>query len=325
MDDTTWAHTLCPLHFKALPMHPSSAQSLQKGLSKTKKSFWTQLSKAVVGRSRVDETLLDELEEALIAADVGPETTVKIVERLEQRVARDKYLHTQELAQMLYQEMAALMPTPASSATVPSCTPWVILVVGVNGVGKTTTIGKLAAQYQQAGLRVLLGAADTFRAAAVEQLQQWGQRVNAPVITRGMHTDPAAVAYDTLQEGLRTRADVVLIDTAGRLHNKINLMQELAKIRRSLQKVIPEAPHEVLLILDGSTGQNALVQAHAFTQATAVTALAITKLDGTAKGGVVLGIADQCQVPVKYIGVGERIEDLQLFDPYAFVKTLFQP
>lgn len=298
--------------------------SLGQGLAKTKQSFWHQLGKAIAGKAQVDETVLDGLEEMLIAADVGVETTVKIIERLEQRVARDKYLSTAELDQLLKEEIKTLLPVPVSApSAAPSSTPYVILVVGVNGVGKTTTIGKLAAQYKKAGKQVILGAADTFRAAAVEQLQQWGERVGVPVVTRGQHTDPAAVAHEAIQEGLRVQADVVLIDTAGRLHTKVNLMQELAKIHRTIQKLLPEAPQEVLLVLDGSTGQNAFVQAAAFTQATAVSALAITKLDGTAKGGVVLGIADQFQVPVKYIGVGEGIDDLQVFDPVAFVEALF--
>ena len=299
----------------------TSQTALDQGLAKTKQSFWRQLGKAIAGKAQVDEAVLDELEEMLIAADVGIETTVKIIERLEQRVARDKYLATAELDQFLKEEIMALLPTPAQALS--NTAPYVVLVVGVNGVGKTTTIGKLAAQYQQAGKQVILGAADTFRAAAVEQLQQWGDRVGATVITRGQHTDPAAVAPETVQEGLRRQADVILIDTAGRLHTKVNLMQELAKICRTIQKLIPEAPQEVLLVLDGSTGQNAFVQAEAFTQATAVTALAITKLDGTAKGGVVLGIADQFQVPVKYIGVGEGVTDLQAFDPIAFTEALF--
>ena len=299
----------------------TSQTALDQGLANTKQSFWRQLGKAIAGKAQVDEAVLDELEEMLIAADVGIETTVKIIERLEQRVARDKYLATAELDQFLKEEIMALLPTPAQALS--NTAPYVVLVVGVNGVGKTTTIGKLAAQYQQAGKQVILGAADTFRAAAVEQLQQWGDRVGATVITRGQHTDPAAVAHETVQEGLRRQADVILIDTAGRLHTKVNLMQELAKICRTIQKLIPEAPQEVLLVLDGSTGQNAFVQAEAFTQATAVTALAITKLDGTAKGGVVLGIADQFQVPVKYIGVGEGVTDLQAFDPIAFTEALF--
>lgn len=298
----------------------NSKEALGQGLLKTKQSFWHQLGKTLAGKSQVDEAVLDELEETLIAADVGVETTIKIIERLEQRVARDKYLSTTELKQLLKDEIANLLPapTPVSASKVP----YVILVVGVNGVGKTATIGKLAAQYRQAGKQVILGAADTFRAAAVEQLQQWGNRVGATVVNRGQHTDPAAVAHETVQEGLRLQADVILIDTAGRLHTKVNLMRELTKIRRTIQKLLPEAPQEVLLVLDGSTGQNAFVQAEAFTQATEVTALAITKLDGTAKGGVVLGIADQFQVPVKYIGVGESVADLQVFDPPAFVEAL---
>jgi fused signal recognition particle receptor len=303
----------------------SSQKSLEQGIAKTKQSFWAQIGKAIAGKSQVDDVVLDALEELLIAADVGVETTVKIIERLEQRVARDKYLSTKELDQLLKEEITGLF----AGADAPSGidddlpVPYIILVVGVNGVGKTTTIGKLAARYQQAGQRVILGAADTFRAAAVAQLQQWGQRAGAVVVACGKHTDPAAVAHETVQEGLRVKADVIIIDTAGRLHTKVHLMQELAKIKRTIQKLMPEAPHEVLLVLDGSTGQNALVQAEAFTQATAVTALAITKLDGTAKGGVVLGIADQFQVPVKYIGVGEGVEDLQAFDLHTFVETLF--
>lgn len=300
-------------------------KALGQGLSRTKQSFWNQLGKAIVGKSQIDEVFLDKLEEILIAADVGVETTVKIIERLEQRVARDKYLSTADLSQLLKEEIITLLPvTSPSSSAVLSSKPYVILVVGVNGVGKTTTIGKLAAKYKQAGQQVILGAADTFRAAAVEQLQQWGKRIGVPVVTRGQHTDPAAVAHETLQEGLRMQADTIIIDTAGRLHTKVNLMQELAKIRRTIQKLIPEAPQEVLLVLDGSTGQNAFVQAEAFTQATAVTALTITKLDGTAKGGVVLGIADQIQVPIKYIGVGEGVDDLQEFDPQAFVEALLE-
>lgn len=294
-------------------------------MAKTKQSFWAQFSKAVAGKSHVNEAVLDGLEELLIAADVGVETTVKIIERLEQRVARDKYLTTTELDRLLKEEMAELLAatySPQVEDDLPM--PYVILVVGVNGVGKTTTIGKLAAQYKHAGKQVILGAADTFRAAATDQLQQWGQRAGAPVVSRGRHTDPAAVAHEAIQEGLRVQADVIIIDTAGRLHTKVHLMEELAKIRRTIQKLIPEAPHEVLLVLDGSTGQNAFVQADAFTKATAVTALAITKLDGTAKGGVVLGIVDQFHVPVKYLGVGEGITDLQAFDRHAFVETLFE-
>lgn len=300
-----------------------SQEALDKGLAKTKQSLWTKLGKVVAGKARVDEAVLDSLEELLISADVGLETTVKIIERIEQRVAQDKYLSTSELNKLMQEEIVALLGeqeivnTPSATTT-----PHVILVVGVNGVGKTTTIGKLAAHYQQAGNRVLLGAADTFRAAAVSQLQQWGQRIGATVVSKGMHADPAAVAYDAVQAGIQEQADVVIIDTAGRLHTKVNLMQELSKIRRTITKCLPGAPHEVLLVLDGSTGQNAFVQAKAFTDATAVTALAITKLDGTAKGGVVIGISDQFQVPVRYIGVGERVEDLQIFDRQAFVASL---
>ena len=299
----------------------ANKEALIQGIAKTQQSFWRMLSKAIAGKSQVDDVVLDVLEELLIAADVGVETTVKIIKRLEQRVARDKYFTTKEL---LKEEIAGLLEASNTSpATNNLSVPYVMLVVGVNGVGKTTTIGKLAAQYKQAGQQVVLGAADTFRAAAVEQLQQWGQRVGAAVVACSKHTDPAAVAHETIQEGLRVQADVIIIDTAGRLHTKVHLMQELAKIIRTIQKLIPEAPHEVLLVLDGSTGQNAFMQAEAFTQATAVTALAITKLDGTAKGGVVLGIVDQFQVPVKYIGVGEGIADLQAFDRHTFVETLF--
>jgi fused signal recognition particle receptor len=300
-------------------------EALARGIAETKQSFWARFSKAVAGKSQINDAVLDALEELLIAADVGVETTVKIIARLERRVARDKYLTTTDLDQLLREEIAALLVVTNPSQVMDSLPmPYVILVVGVNGVGKTTTIGKLAAQYQQTGRQVILGAADTFRAAAVGQLQQWGQRAGAAVVSRGRHTDPAAVAHETIQEGLRVQADVIIIDTAGRLHTKVHLMQELAKIRRTIQKLIPEAPHEVLLVLDGSTGQNAFVQAEAFTKATAVTALAITKLDGTAKGGVVIGIANQFQVPLKYLGVGEGITDLQVFDRHAFVETLFE-
>jgi fused signal recognition particle receptor len=299
-------------------------EALDQGMAKKKQSFWAQFSKAVAGRSQIDDVVLDALEELLIAVDVGIETTIKIIKRLEQRAARDKYLTTTELDQLLKEEMAGLLAITDSPSVIDDLPiPYVILVVGVNGVGKTTTIGKLASQYKQTGRQVILGAADTFRAAAVSQLQQWGQRAGAVVVACGRHTDPAAVAHETIQEGLRVQADVIIIDTAGRLHTKVHLMQELAKIRRTIQKLIPEAPHEVLLVLDGNTGQNAFVQAEAFTKATAVTALAITKLDGTAKGGVVLSIADQFQVPVKYIGVGEGIADLQIFDRHAFVESLF--
>jgi fused signal recognition particle receptor len=309
---------MLPFFFKA------NKEALVQGIAKTQQSFWRMLRKAIAGKSQVDSVVLDVLEELLIAADVGVETTVKIIKCLEKRVARDKYFTTKELDRLLKEEIVGLLEAGSIPPAVNNFSvPYVMLVVGVNGVGKTTTIGKLAAQYKQAGQRVVLGAADTFRAAAVEQLQQWGQRVGAAVVACSKHTDPAAVAHETIQEGLRVQADVIIIDTAGRLHTKVHLMQELAKIIRTIQKLIPEAPHEVLLVLDGSTGQNALIQTEAFTQATAVTALAITKLDGTAKGGVVLGIVDQFQVPVKYIGVGEGMADLQVFDRHAFVDTLF--
>ncbi len=304
-------------------------ESLDRGLSKTQEGFFGKLTKALVGKSTVDAEVLDHLEEALIGADVGVETTVKIIDRIEKRVARDKYVSAQELNGILREEVAALLAdAPQSTPLAPEITaqtkPYVILVVGVNGVGKTTTIGKLASQFKSQGKKVLLGAADTFRAAAVDQLKLWGQRVGVAVVAKGMNTDPSAVAFETVEEGLREGADVVIVDTAGRLHTKVNLMAELSKIRRVMQKVIPTAPHEVLLVLDGSTGQNAVIQAREFTKATDVTALAITKLDGTAKGGVVIGISDEFRIPVKYIGVGERVEDLQTFDKDAFVDSLFK-
>lgn len=302
-------------------------ERLKKGLQKTSDSLLQRLGKAIAGKSSVDEDVLDNLEEALITADVGINTTLKIIEKLQQRVARNKYLSTAELNQMLKEEIAALL-TPEKPVSEPFCIPaeirpYVILVVGVNGVGKTTTIGKLAANFKNQGYKVLLGAGDTFRAAAVDQLTLWGKRLDVPVISRGMHTDPSAVAFDAVQEGIRQQADVVIIDTAGRLHTKINLMNELSKIKRSVQKLLPSAPHEVLLVLDGSTGQNAIHQAREFTKATEVNALAITKLDGTAKGGVVIGICDEFHIPVKYIGVGEQPEDLQAFNAEAFVDSLF--
>ncbi len=300
----------------------NNQESLAKGLAKTKHSFWDRLNKTLMGKSTIDEAVLDEIEELLITADVGLETTVKIIQRLEKRIAQDKYLHTQEISTLLQEEIIALLDVPNPEKEI-ATKPHIILVVGVNGVGKTTTIGKLASHYKQTGLQVVLGAADTFRAAAVSQLQEWGKRVDVPVISRGMQADPAAVAHDTIQAGMQMQADVVLIDTAGRLHNKVNLMNELSKIRRTIEKLIPGAPHEVLLVLDASTGQNAFIQAQAFIEATAVTALAITKLDGTAKAGVVIGITDRFRVPVKYIGVGEQVADLQLFDKKAFVETLF--
>ena len=303
-------------------------ESLDEGLQKTKENFFSRISKAVAGKSTVDEEVLDNLEEALVAADVGIDTTVKIIDRVEKRVAQDKYLNTEELNKILQDEIeATLVDAPASNSydfhsDLPS-RPYVILVVGVNGVGKTTTIGKLAYNFKKAGKSVLLGAADTFRAAAVDQLTIWSDRVEVPIVKQAMGSDPAAVAYDTVQSAVSRNTDVVLIDTAGRLHNKAHLMDELSKIRRSVQKVIPEAPHEVLLVLDGSTGQNALEQAKHFTAATEVSAIAVTKLDGTAKGGVVLAIASQFSIPVKFIGVGEKMEDLLVFDKHEFVDSLF--
>ncbi|WP_242926445.1 signal recognition particle-docking protein FtsY [Pontibacter vulgaris] len=303
-------------------------ESLDKGLEKTKSSFFGQLSKAVIGKATVDVDVLDELEEILVHADVGVGTTVKIIDRIEKRVARDKYVSTDELDKILREEIAALLEEnragDGANFDLPKDQkPYVIMVVGVNGVGKTTTIGKLASQFHKAGKKVVLGAADTFRAAAVDQLIIWGERVGVPVISHGMNTDPASVAFDAVKKGVDMGADVVIIDTAGRLHNKVGLMNELSKIKRVMEKVIPNAPQEVLLVLDGSTGQNALLQAREFTKATDVTALAITKLDGTAKGGVVIGISDEFKIPVKYIGVGEKIEDLQLFDKHEFVDSFF--
>ncbi|SHI36002.1 signal recognition particle-docking protein FtsY [Hymenobacter daecheongensis DSM 21074] len=307
-------------------------ESLDKGLEKSKTSFFDQLSKAVVGKSTVDEAVLDDLETLLVHADVGIDTTVKVIDRIEKRVARDKYVSTSDLDRILREEIAELLDANSGAtgsraildrADSPG-QPFVIMVVGVNGVGKTTTIGKLAHRFHSAGKKVVLGAADTFRAAAVDQLIIWGQRVGVPVISHGMNTDPASVAYDAVQKGVEMGADVVIIDTAGRLHNKVNLMNELSKIKRVMQKVIPDAPHEVLLVLDGSTGQNAFLQAKEFTKATEVTALAVTKLDGTAKGGVVIGISDQFSIPVRYIGVGEKMTDLQLFDRHTFVNSLFK-
>lgn len=304
-------------------------ESLDKGLEKTKENFFSKLSKAVVGKSTVDDSVLDELEEVLITSDVGVETTVKIIERIEDRVAKDKYLGATELNRILREEIAGLLSEnhtdDLENFDLPKVKgPYVMLVVGVNGVGKTTTIGKLAAQLKGIGKHVVLGAADTFRAAAVDQLIMWGERVGVPVISKGMNTDPASVAFDAAKYGVEQGADVVIIDTAGRLHTKVNLMNELSKIKKVIQRFIPEAPHEVLLVLDGSTGQNAFVQAKEFTKATDVTSLAITKLDGTAKGGVVIGISDQFKIPVKYIGVGERVEDLQVFNKSEFVDSFFK-
>jgi fused signal recognition particle receptor len=304
-------------------------ESLDKGLERTKQGFFDKIAKAVVGKARVDEEVLDELEDILVSSDVGVETTLKIIKRIEERVARDKYVSTSELDSILRDEVAALLTENHSQDladfTIPAGKkPYVIMVVGVNGVGKTTTIGKLAAQFKSRGHSVIIGAGDTFRAAAVDQIKLWGQRVGVPVIERGMNTDPSSVAFDAVQQGVDQQADVVIIDTAGRLHTKVNLMNELGKIKRVQQKVIADAPHEVLLVLDGSTGQNAFIQAKEFTAATEVTALAITKLDGTAKGGVVIGISDQFRIPVKYIGVGEKIEDLQVFNRREFVDSLFK-
>jgi fused signal recognition particle receptor len=303
-------------------------ESLDKGLEKSKTSFFNKLSKAVVGKSRVDEEVLDELEEILVTSDVGVETTLKVISRIEDRVSRDKYVGTEELNRILREEIAGLLAEThtgnASEFEIPDTgEPYVIMVVGVNGVGKTTTIGKMAYQFRKQGKKVVLGAADTFRAAAIDQLQIWADRVGVPLIKQKMGSDPASVAYDSLSAAVSQEADVVLIDTAGRLHNKVNLMNELAKIKRVMQKVLPNAPHEVLLVLDGSTGQNAFEQARQFTKATEVTSLAVTKLDGTAKGGVVIGISDQFRIPVKYIGVGEGIEDLQVFNKFEFVDSFF--
>jgi fused signal recognition particle receptor len=304
-------------------------ESLDKGLEKTKDNFFSKLGKAIVGKSTVDEEVLDNLEEILVTSDVGVETTLKIIERIQARVARDKYMSTSELNQILRDEIAALLSegntVDLDDFEIPEGKrPYVIMVVGVNGVGKTTTIGKLASQFKRRGKTVLLGAADTFRAAAVEQLKLWGQRVGVPVVAKGMNTDPSAVAFDAIKEGVETNADIVIVDTAGRLHTKVSLMNELSKIKRVMEKVIPDAPHEVLLVLDGSTGQNAVIQAREFTKATDVTALAITKLDGTAKGGVVIGISDEFKIPVKYIGVGEKVDDLQVFNKAEFVDSLFR-
>ncbi|EZH71757.1 cell division protein FtsY [Aquimarina atlantica] len=304
-------------------------ETLDKGLEKSKTNFFSKLSKAVAGKSKVDDDVLDDLEEILVTSDVGVKTTIKIIERIENRVARDKYLGTDELNQILREEIAGLLSeTNVGEATdfeIPkNKKPYVMMVVGVNGVGKTTTIGKLAYQLKKKGLKVVLGAADTFRAAAIDQLQVWADRVDIPIIKQDMGSDPASVAFDTLQSGVNQDADVIIIDTAGRLHNKVNLMNELTKVKRVMQKVIDDAPHDVLLVLDGSTGQNAFEQAKQFTAATEVTSLAVTKLDGTAKGGVVIGISDQFKIPVKYIGVGEGIEDLQIFNKYEFVDSFFK-
>lgn len=306
----------------------SKKETLDKGLEKTKTNFLSKLGKAVVGKSKVDDDVLDRLEEVLVSSDVGVNTTLKIIDRIEERVSRDKYVGTDELNLILREEIAGLLSETNfgndSEYTVPGDKkPYVIMVVGVNGAGKTTTIGKLAYQFKKQGLKVVLGAADTFRAAAIEQLQVWADRVDVPIVRQNMGSDPASVAFDTLSSAVRQNADVVIIDTAGRLHNKVNLMNELTKVKRVMQKVVADTPHEVLLVLDGSTGQNAFEQAKQFTKATEVTALAVTKLDGTAKGGVVIGISDQFQIPVKYIGVGEGIDDLQVFNKIEFVDSFF--
>lgn len=302
-------------------------ETLDKGLEKSNQGFFEKISKAVVGKSKVDDEVLDDLEEVLIASDVGASTTIKIIQRIEDRVARDKFVSTDELDAILREEISGLLlenPHAGSGNIDETKKPYVIMVVGVNGVGKTTTIGKLAHQFKSEGKKVVLGAADTFRAAAVDQLVIWSERVGVPIIKQGMGSDPASVAFDTVQSAVASNADVVIIDTAGRLHNKVNLMNELTKIKRVMQKVIPDAPHEILLVLDGSTGQNAFEQAKQFTAATEVNALAVTKLDGTAKGGVVIGISDQFQIPVKYIGVGEKMTDLQLFNGTEFVDSFFR-
>lgn len=303
--------------------------ALDKGVEKSSESFFSKLSKVIVGKSKVDAEVLDELEEVLISSDVGVETTLRIIERIEKRVADDKYTNASELDVILREEIAYLLkkndtPDFVNFELPKSGMPYVLMVVGVNGVGKTTTIGKLAQQFHNAGKKVVLGAGDTFRAAAVDQLKIWGDRVGVPVIDHGMNTNPGAVAYDAVKKGMELNADIVIIDTAGRLHTKVNLMKELTNIKKAIQKHIPEAPHEVMLVLDGSTGQNAFIQATEFTKATDVSSLAITKLDGTAKGGVVIGISDQFSIPVKYIGVGEGIDDLQLFNKMEFVDSFFK-
>lgn len=303
-------------------------ESLDKSLIKSKKNFFSRLNRAIAGKSTVNAEILDELEEILITSDVGVETTIKIIKRIEERVAKDKYLNTTELNHILREEIVSLLTENNTSNIADFALPkvegpYVILVVGVNGVGKTTTIGKLASQYKKLNKKIILGAADTFRAAAVDQLIMWGKRVDVPVVSKGMNKDPAAVAFETAKKGKEKNADVVIIDTAGRLHTKVNLMNELSKIKNVIKKFIPEAPHEVILVLDGSTGQNALVQAREFTKATNVSAIAITKLDGTAKGGAVIGISDQLKIPIRYIGVGEKENDLQIFNKIAFVNSFF--
>ena len=307
----------------------SKKETLDQGLEKTKQSFLDKIKRAVLGKSRVDDEVLDNLEEILITSDVGVETTLKIIKRIQERIAKDKVLNTDEIQRILKEEIISLLAEnplkefSSEQTDIPDSKPYVIMVVGVNGVGKTTSIGKLAYQFKKAGKKVVLGASDTFRAAAVDQLIIWAERVGVPIVQQGMNADPASVAFDTLQSAKSQGADVVIIDTAGRLHNKINLMNELSKIKSVMGKVVPGAPHEILLVIDGSTGQNAFEQAKQFSQATEINALAVTKLDGTAKGGVVIGISDQMNIPVKYIGVGEKMEDLQLFDRNLFVESLF--
>lgn len=314
--------------FKKSTASPEQQEALDKGLEKTKTDFFSKITKAVVGKSTVDEEVLDELEEILVTSDVGVSTTLKIIDRIEDRVARDKYLNASELNRLLKEEIQALLAENNSadfeSFQYGDHKPYVIMVVGVNGVGKTTTIGKLAHQLKQAGNKVVLGAADTFRAAAVDQIKLWGERVGVRVVAQAMGSDPASVAFDTVQSAVANGDDVAIIDTAGRLHNKVALMNELTKIKKVMDKVVPGAPHEILLVLDASTGQNAIEQCTQFTQATDVNALALTKLDGTAKGGVVIGISDQFKIPVKYIGIGEKMEDLQLFNKKEFVDSLFK-
>ena len=314
--------------FKKKQETPEAQEALDKGLEKTKEGFFSKITKAVVGKSTVDDDVLDELEEVLVTSDVGVTTTLKIIERIEARVARDKYINTSELNALLRDEIQALLAENNSADfehfEYGEHKPYVIMVVGVNGVGKTTTIGKLAHQLKQAGNSVVLGAADTFRAAAVEQIKLWGERVGVRVVAQAMGSDPASVAYDTVKSAVANGDDVAIIDTAGRLHNKVALMNELTKIKQVMQKIVPGAPHEILLVLDASTGQNAIEQCKQFTQATDVNALALTKLDGTAKGGVVIGISDQFKIPVKYIGVGEKVDDLQLFNKKEFVDSLFK-
>ena len=310
-------------------LNEQDKQTLDKGLEKSKVSFFSKLTKAIAGKSKVDDDVLDNLEEILVSSDVGVNTTLKIITRIEKRVSEDKYLGTDELNQILREEISGLLSETnigeASEFVIPiNVKPYVLMVVGVNGVGKTTTIGKLAHQFKKQGYSVVLGAADTFRAAAIDQLQVWADRVGVPLVKQQMGSDPASVAFDTLQSAVAQNADIVIIDTAGRLHNKLNLMNELTKVKRVMQKVVADAPNDVLLVLDGSTGQNAFEQAKQFTAATEVTSLAVTKLDGTAKGGVVIGISDQFQIPVKYIGVGEGLEDLQVFNKYEFVDSFFK-